>query len=300
MAMRSALETTRTEWATIQSSNCCHFMNTLLSLDDQELSVRFHELFRAAIPVINECRNEKSLARQREILAKGLYRLQVSDTNWHIFETADAIALSSTERCHSTTMIVEFLLAHLFSLTKNEFANQSTPDIDQIEQQAIYYVGGYVVNKLLRILPSTSSLENEVREMLFLCAESESSYLPVASSWTTLIDRGRLVFINDYCYQVFMSVEKFARECTDGCPDYESALLDRDIDANVIRLASVGDISDSAQDMFKYQVVREFLMLRGKASAKSMLESALLNDELLQERRGLRSRLQRLETQRNE
>lgn len=104
--------------------------------------------------------------------------------------------------------------------------------------------------------------------------------------------------ITPYCYDLFMANEKFAVKSGNACPDYQQALTDRDIDADVFRIAAFGDFSDAAQDYFEEVIVREFYRLRGKALAKKLLENAILSDSLLQERRGLRSKLQRIETDR--
>jgi hypothetical protein len=259
--------------------------------------------------LVDNVRNERTLAKQKELLATGLYGLEICRYDWNMFVDGDPLSstLSETERRHSVVVLIEYLTTQLLLLTgvddlsigSSEMASQTAP-MNCNEEQALYYVGGFIVRKLLRNIRPDSPLTKEVISLLNSCVADESTLLPAASEWTERVSRGGLNFISTNCHDLFVSLERFAASSKEPCVDFHSALSDTDIDANVFRLAFLADCSDEAHDYFRNIVLQEFFGLRGKAIAKKLMENAIASDSLLQERRGIRSKLQRLETQRGE
>jgi len=113
-------------------------------------------------------------------------------------------------------MIVEQLFTTTTDVMVAETLSQaSTRNLTPIEENAIYYIAGYVVKKVLCQYKKQSA---DVREELVKAAlsllgdiqsdtETHDSYLDYVKVWTTTTDRGGLKHVSDDTYQFFKALE---------------------------------------------------------------------------------------------
>lgn len=308
VAFRTAMQRALADWTTLNEAYAEKFAELKMASiqSDQLNSARFANLFHCVAEVVQNVLQENSIASQKEVLSTQLHSIQVIDHDWNLFNDNSMQSFSEHERRHTAVMVTEYFASQLLSMVKDIFATNdqdvnvaeaSAPDFES--EQVLYYVGGFIVHKLLRHESTRSPISKEIVALLNACVLTDPDSVPAAADWTKKVDRGGLTLITPYCHDIFVSLEKFAVASPDRCPTLGAALADRDVDANVFRLASFGDYSDEAQDKFKKLLTKEFLQLRGKAMAKHLMENAVASDGLLQDRRGIRAKLQRLETQRN-
>ena len=101
---------------------------------------------------------------------------------------------------HVTLALYEWLLRVTFRLT-NAVPEESATQFSYEEENAIRYMGGYVIRKL-----------GKNCDIEFLI-DPKKDYLHVQSSdWINTIGRGGLVHITDSCYQLFLAIETVTRQ----------------------------------------------------------------------------------------
>ena len=90
---------------------------------------------------------------------------------------------------------------HLKEHTKQQSDTEAIFDDDisltYEEENAVHYMGGYVIRKL----------QNKGTEVDFLILDKPAVSKMESSDWMNLIDRGGLVHITDDCFQLFFSME---------------------------------------------------------------------------------------------
>ena len=163
--------------------------------------------------------------RQRERMWGTYHSIRTSKSFislWHIFLTNANITPFQPFYQHITDLFFHKLIQHHFSIPSLQSAMTEMKASSQAEYQeanAVRYVGGYVCHTIKHQLQSRpdSNFNQEILLALWeliedLEVESESeleeAVLPGSSKdWTSVINRGGLITINDEAYEVFSAIE---------------------------------------------------------------------------------------------
>lgn len=311
--MRLAMEQAKADWEKLGSAqHCVVHLDAILQLNDDQLIQRFRGLFDETVHLLAQTYHERDLARQKIALTTSLHAIQTSGT-WNILDSTSAFSVPV--QCHIVAMVTEYLVNHLLALASEEnpvnaqlaTSTSSIPTEQQqelqrskqMEGEAIYYVGGFIIRTLLeKSATPKSPLMNEVCQLLNGCIFNAAiEYLPAAARWTEELSRGRLVFISGYCFDLFLALERCANQSTKDCPDYREALDDEEVYNIVFHIGDSlnNEFCEEARMTFAEIIAKAFYELRGKALAKNRLEMAILSGEVLQDKHGIRPKLRRLE-----
>ena len=98
--------------------------------------------------------------------------------------------------------------------TKSQAPQPITRELTVVEENAIFYAGGYVLRKIM-IKYRGSNDEKETALVSALTSmigdtsslEATSSYLDYVKAWTKQVDRGGLIHMSDDAYRLFCSIE---------------------------------------------------------------------------------------------
>lgn len=194
-----------------------------------------------------------------------------------------------------TLQVFEALLKlhHPLEASQQQAALVSPAVLTFEEENAIRYVGGYIVHKLKEECDEgvSLSLSDMEGDMDVEAADSEL--------WTACIDRGGLTYITDAAFRCFCEIEYCLRTFMNT--DEAHQLADRDeISASIacnedvlFNWATVSvEMDDDVSDKLLELIIHKWITIRGFSFAKSILELYKLEIKKgIQKKKGLRSRV---------
>ena len=141
---------------------------------------------------------------------------------------------------------------------------ESTRQLSQIEENAIYYAAGYVVYKLInkhrqsteeRAVKIVGALLSMVgQDAVGDIPQDTSSYLDYVKTWTCTNDRGDLRHVSDDTYRCFVAIEMITYRLIAAGEQKEKVMCEVVCDENVKFLWEIStDISDEKVKMSLYE-----------------------------------------------
>ena len=143
----------------------------------------------------------------------------------------------------------------------------STCEFTYEEENAIRYMGGYVIRKIR---------EKKNMDVSFL-EDSDKVYLQSHSiDWINAIDRGGLIHITDSCFQLFLAIETVTRlemKATTVMDDTFRQHLENMItcDSEVLFCWTLITVDESHDNIF-HELIKLWITIRGFSFAKSIIE----------------------------
>ena len=157
---------------------------------------------------INESLSKKGIVK-REILWPKLHNLQCLSSfkaTWETYLESIKAPTDSIFFQHLTRILFRDLLRKKFTSEETGLTNNNTSDpLTFEEENAINYVGGYVV----RTLKANESDEELLHGLKHLEEKDEDT--SEAATWTKTINRGGLTFISKDAQQSFVAIEEAIR-----------------------------------------------------------------------------------------
>ena len=156
---------------------------------------------------------------------------------------------------------------------------ESTRQLSQIEENAIYYAAGFVVYKLInkhrqsteeRAVKIVGTLLSMVgQDAVGDIPQDTSSYLDYVKTWTCTNDRGGLRHVSDDTYRCFVAIEMITYRLIAAGEQKEKVMCEVVCDENVKFLWEIStDISDEKVKMSLLQeVAQEWFTIRGSSLA---------------------------------
>ena len=251
--------------------------------------------------------NKKSIQAEREHIC----------TYYHVYRTSPAFHTAwNTFLLHSIhtnpgaifyQSITYNILNHLMSQRYPSGGNpaKSIPTVEQlnnIEENALRYVAGYVCKKITSQLMKPKHKEN----LALLIFMSETNGVEVNSedhteSWTNILDRGGLYHVSDathhFFYQIEVQLRKFFNLKTAVLKCYSKATIVNQISRNAEVVHQWQDLTEDHEDLVivdeLYKTfINEFVTIRGFAFATSIVETYKeISAKNLQKTKGLRKTL---------
>lgn len=187
---------------------------------------------------------------------------------------------------HFTLSLFNQMLSDKFKDSASA-SETNTSEFTYEEENAIRYMGGYVIRKIR---------EKKNMDVSFL-EDSDKVYLQSQSTdWINAIDRGGLIHITDSCFQLFLAVETFTRQemkDTTFMDDTFRQHLENMItsDSEVLFCWTMVTVDESHDNIF-HELIKLWITIRGFSFAKSIVEKyRLATKKRTDKTKGLRTKL---------
>ena len=187
---------------------------------------------------------------------------------------------------HFTLSLFNQMLSDKFKDSASA-SETNTSEFTYEEENAIRYMGGYVIRKIR---------EKKNMDVSFL-EDSDKVYLQSQSTdWINAIDRGGLIHITDSCFQLFLAVETVTRQemkVTTFMDDTFRQHLENMItsDSEVLFCWTMVTVDESHDNIF-HELIKLWITIRGFSFAKSIVEKyRLATKKRTDKTKGLRTKL---------
>ena len=189
---------------------------------------------------------------------------------------------------HFTLVLYEQLLCSKFRITDTAF-EENDIQFTYEEENAIRYMGGYVVRKLKEKKHDVEFLVNSRNKA---CLEAQSS------DWINAVDRGGLVHITDPCFQLFLAIETVTRQkmkatsavMNDTFLKFLNNVIACDSDVLFNWTLITGD--ESSNEDILHAIINLWVTVRGFSFAKSIVEQyRIATKKRTAKTKGLRTKL---------
>ena len=187
---------------------------------------------------------------------------------------------------HFTLFLFNQMLSDKFKDSASA-SETSTCEFTYEEENAIRYMGGYVIRKIR---------EKKNMDVSFL-EDSDKVYLQSHSTdWINAIDRGGLIHITDSCFQLFLAIETVTRlemKATTVMDDTFRQHLENMItcDSKVLFCWTMITVDESHDNIF-HELIKLWITIRGFSFAKSIVEKyRLATKKRTDKTKGLRTKL---------
>ena len=163
------------------------------------------------------------------------------------------------------------------------------------ERCAVRYTAGYTIQSLLKKVKCSRNKQKELKKCLQDMIESTEESLHDSISWTKAVDRGGLIHVNDYVFDVFAEMEIVLRKNLKACKQDLRQVVEVIVnDDNVLFTCAL--VSASWQEEQSVALLRliaqHWVTMRGFSNAKSLLEQyKRRSKQSVQKSKGLRRKL---------
>ena len=263
---------------------CLHMAETLakcFSVGPSEQAVEFASwLVERLDGVIIEARKRgKPNELNKERLWRNFQKLTSSDDftlKWSSF--LEQLQLSDEPLFYQilTDELFDELLRKQLAPSANQGETEECLELTFEEENAIRYVGGYVVRKL-REQPNSARFKPLLNELV--CEDSQNENDPSAL-WTNIIDRGGLVKITNEANQIFQAIECCLRrymnvkkipQMDEEYKSYLMKMVTNDDDV-LFYWCIAGFGSDEENEECLYNIINKWVTIRGFSFASSLME----------------------------
>ena len=157
-------------------------------------------------------------------------------------------------------------------------------DFSPVEENAIYYAAGYVIQKLLQKHMQKSDdksmafvgilLTMVEKDIVGDMSKDTSTYLNYVKTWTCINDRGGLRHVSNDTYRLFMAIETRLYQLIKEGELKEKAIIEILMDPNVKFLWEIAaNLPDEKQSMELLRAVVElWFVIRGFSITSQLLE----------------------------
>ena len=200
-------------------------------------------------------------------------------SQWKDFSREIGVTMTPLFYQHITDEVFNFLLKDEFGLSKpTTVEDEQIPRLTYEEENAVYYVGGYILRALkkdpinVKILSIVDKLINPDK------SDHASS---TSQDWLKTIDRGGLTEITNEAFQCFYSMEIVVRKHfrVGNTRDMNTGFIDQvttdiltDDDLLFNWCLAVGLNDDDIADICLKEIVKKWITIRGYSFANSMME----------------------------
>lgn len=199
---------------------------------------------------------------------------------WKEFSCKIGVQVTALFFQHITDDLFDVILNEKFGVSQCTNDNDELPDLTYEEQNAVHYIGGYVLHAL-----KTSKGNADVLPIVDKLIMSDGEHTGTSQTWLKSINRGGLTDITDETYQCFYAIEiairrhlrtDKTREMNKGFVDrVTTALLnDEDLLFNwclAVGLAVGSNYDDDMANCLK-EIVKKWITIRGFSFSNSLME----------------------------
>ena len=181
---------------------------------------------------------------------------------------------------HVTANVMEHVIKLKLPVAQSSASSQSVTSLTYEEENAIRYVGGYVVKSVRAMLKSPE--DNELFLGLDeLCITDDDVEPAESEEWLCSIDRGGLTRITDDAYLFFVSVETSVRRhfhigntqmMNDKFRDVVTQDTIKDDDVLFYWCISSASMNQDCANKLLEKIIHKWITIRGFSFAKTMLE----------------------------
>ena len=176
---------------------------------------------------------------------------------------------------HVTDEVFNQLIKKSFTLRQDVDKRDEKSVLSSEHENAVHYVGGYVVHKL-KSDPSNQELLPLLDK--FICQDS-SSHRGTSHEWTKFVDRGGLTDITYEAYQCFYEIEVVCRQYLklDRTRDMNTNFMQKVTEAVLNELfswclAAGVDFSEDITNKCLALITKKWLTIQGHSFAANVLE----------------------------
>ena len=248
---------------------------------------------------IRQCldvKKDKMWSRFHEVRTSSHFRMK-----WEVFLSASVGDFPPTFFQYVTDSLFKVILAKSHQATPSTSSSALSPSpLSSEEQNALRYVGGYVVRNILKQYKRNADNEISDEEVLLYSFSGDEATDNSTERWTNSLDRGGLWHIKDSVYALFYSFEEELR-CllqTISLQSYgqttELGLIDSLLTNEEILFhwsLLTPEIDDAKGMVVLKKIVKLYITTRGHAFASSFMELYKQEKKTLQKKKPLRSEL---------
>lgn len=199
---------------------------------------------------------------------------------WKEFACEIGVQVTSLFLQHITDDLFNVMLNEKFGVSQCTYDDE-LPDLTYEEQNAVHYVGGYVLHALKKSKGNADLLP--IVDKLIM---SDGEHTGTSQTWLKSVDRGGLTDITDEAYQCFYAIEiairrhlriEKTREMNKGFVDKVTTALLKDEDllfnwCLAVGLALGSNYDDDMADRCLKQIVKKWITIRGFSFSNSLME----------------------------
>ena len=199
---------------------------------------------------------------------------------------------------HATDFLFQLLLKKVFPITTDTPGDSPTA-MSREEENALRYVAGYVIRKVLEDFKGQNKSSEPSEEVLLLYSFSgDEDSDGGTEQWTDSVDRGGLWHISDQTYHLFCIAEEVCRShlkkanLTEGAELGMFDVLHDNVDLMFHWSILSAEIEDSKGMAVLKAIIKLYISIRGHAFASSCLELYKQHQrKTLQKKKALRTEL---------
>ena len=262
-------------------------LKSILQHDREEKAAEFFGWLSAELGGILE-RATVASALDQSILWSRFHALRCGDVfykKWEHFLLFYNITLSP--------IFIQVLSMRMLDIVLKEsfVCNQPSPEasatatasgsasITYEERNAIRYVGGYIIRKLMKVHTKNSCISLALEDLI-----GDPDVQPEESEeWVGSIDRGGLTYISDAAYQVFYYIEWSLREAklleVDNASNFDDChrkrmrgIAEKDSDVQFHWSMASCDMDDEVADSLLDVIIDQYVTIRAFSFASSIME----------------------------
>ena len=251
-----------------------------------QLHEQFSSWLVAVLSNVAESASSRSTGLKREKLWIN-YHKEVSSPDfvakWKEFACEIGVRVTALFFQHITDDLFNAILKEKFGVsqyTRDNDVNE-LPDLTYEEQNAVHYVGGYVLHALKK-----SKVNADILPIVDKLIVSGGEHTGTSQIWLKSVDRGGLTDITDETYQCFYAIEvtirrhlriENTREMNEGFVDKVSTAIlnDEDLLFNwclAVGLAVGSNYDNDKADRCLKQIVKKWITIRGFSFSNSLME----------------------------
>lgn len=183
-----------------------------------------------------------------------------------------------------SSRIFDYLLKEKFPLSQCTTDEHYTPHLTYEEENAVRYVGGYVV----RTLKKQVSRDEEVVVALNDLVESVDQEAEESEEWLGSIDRGGLIYITNSTFQCLCAIEyalrrhmclKHAHEFNTKNKEKMAKSVENDEDVQFHWTMVSVEMDDDISDKLLHLIIDKWITIRGFSFAMSIMEMYKLQEK---------------------
>ena len=243
----------------------------------EEKVIEFTEWLLAQLQTIVRKATKASL--DQVVLWSHFHHFRCSDgfkEKWKTFLSYSALTDSSIFYQTLTTRILDYIILDSFPIpTKTPFPDSSVNNLTYEEENAIRYVGGYIIKTLKK--QNCDTIDVALNDLV---DEDGSGEADESREWVGSVDRGGLIYISDPAFALCSIEYALRRELNVQAAhtmddNYrkkmkESIESDEDVQFNWT-MVSV-EMDDEVSEKFLDLIIDEWITIRGFSFASSVME----------------------------
>lgn len=176
-----------------------------------------------------------------------------------------------------TLQIFEMLIKMKFIIS-DDTDTENTAKLTYEEENAVRYVGGYILRSLKKESSKDEDLLLAVNRLIDDNFDKEAAE---SEEWTAIVDRGGLVYITDHTYKFFCSIEyslrkylkvSTAHKLDENFKSKVTKLIIDDDDVQFYWVVAATEIDEETSERLLNKLIEKWIVVLGFSFANSILE----------------------------